>query len=87
MAGDDTLHTQIDELLKNDDLLGASRMLFKLPNDDDYIYHATASVSLAQVQHIVQLGGINGLHNWYKSTDGTPVSLPRLTLQKTSAGR
>lgn len=81
-ASDDTLQAQIDELLKKDDLLGASRVLFKLPNNDDYVYHANASVSLAQVQHIVQLGGVNGLHNWYKMTDGTPVSGSRLTLHK-----
>ncbi|OAR02796.1 hypothetical protein LLEC1_00196 [Akanthomyces lecanii] len=76
VAGDDTMQTQIDELLKNDDLLGASRVLFKLPNGDDYTYHANASVTLAQAQHIVQLGGINGLHSWYKSTDGTPRNPP-----------
>ncbi len=87
VAGDDALQTQIDKLLKNDDLLGANRVLFKLPNGDDYIYHANASVSLAQVQHIVQLGGINGLHDWYKLTDGTPVSLPLLILQITSGSR
>ncbi|KAJ6779369.1 hypothetical protein PWT90_07932 [Aphanocladium album] len=74
VATDGALQQQVEELLKRDDLLGASRILFKLPINDDYIYHATASVSLEEVQHIVQLGGVNGLHNWYKTSDGAPVS-------------
>ncbi|EGX95070.1 hypothetical protein CCM_03342 [Cordyceps militaris CM01] len=75
VAANDTLQAQVDELLKNDDLLGACRTLFKLPDNDDYVYHASASVSLARVQHIVQLGGVNGLHNWYKTTDETPANI------------
>ncbi|KAK8140894.1 hypothetical protein G3M48_001476 [Beauveria asiatica] len=76
VSGDDALHVQIAELLADNDLLGASRVLFKLPNNDDYVYHATASVSLAQVQHVVRLGGVNGLHNWYRMIDGTPRDPP-----------
>ncbi|KAM3504948.1 hypothetical protein MY11210_008163 [Beauveria gryllotalpidicola] len=72
VSGDDALHVEIAELLADNDLVGASRVLFKLPNNDDYVYHATASVSLVQVQHIVRLGGVNGLHNWYRMIDGTP---------------
>ncbi|OAA72141.1 hypothetical protein ISF_01214 [Cordyceps fumosorosea ARSEF 2679] len=76
VAGDDSLQARIGELLKEDDLLGASRVLFKLPENDGYIYHATASVSLAQVQHILQLGDVNGLHDWYKNIDGTRRDAP-----------
>lgn len=82
IVADRALSDQIEEHLNKDDLVGASRALFKLPEKDDYVYHATASVSLAEVQHIVQLGGVNGLHSWYKTSDGTPVSLQTRTLHE-----
>lgn len=76
VCGDELLHVHVGELLHKDDLYQASRLLFKLPDNDDYVYHATASVRLAEVQHIVQLGGINGLHTWYQTEDGSQVSHP-----------
>lgn len=75
--GDEKLPQQISELLEKDDLYGASRVLLKLTDNDGYVYHATSSVRLAEVQHIVQLGGINGLHNWYRTVEGTPVCSAR----------
>jgi hypothetical protein len=63
-----------NEMLAKDDLYSASRVLLDLPEPDTYTYHAMTSVKLAQVQHIVGLGGANGLHSWYHSEDGTPVS-------------
>lgn len=62
----------LDYLLKND-LYNASRVLFQLPDPDTYTYHAMTSVKLAQVQHVVNLGGVNGLHAWYRNEDGSPV--------------
>ncbi|TQW05262.1 hypothetical protein IF2G_07199 [Cordyceps javanica] len=59
VAGDATLQSQIDELLKEDDLLSASRALFKLPNDDDYVYHATASI-ISEGRDIADMGSGNG---------------------------
>lgn len=64
---------QARELLTKDDLVGASRVLLGLPEKDTYTYHAMTSVSLAQVQHVVSLGGLNGLHTWYRHEDGAPV--------------
>lgn len=46
---------------------------FDLPQNDNYIYHAIASVTLAQVQKAVEHGGKNGLHAWYLDGDGQPV--------------
>lgn len=62
------------QLLSRNDFAGASRVLLGLPEHDEYIYHATASVSLAETQQAVDLGGVNGLHTWYRAEDGSPVS-------------
>lgn len=66
---------QANELLTKDDLYNASRVFLSLPEPDTYTYHAMTSVKLAQVQHIVGLGGSNGLHAWYHAEDGSPVSI------------
>lgn len=71
---DELLRDHVGELLQKNDLYQACRLLFKLPDNDDYVYHATASVRLAEVQHIVQLGAVNGLHTWYQTEDGSQVS-------------
>lgn len=65
---------QAQELLAANDLYNASRVLLSLPERDTFTYHAMTSVKLAEVQHVVGLGGINGLHAWYRGEDGTPVS-------------
>lgn len=59
--------------LAKDDLQGASRVLLSLPENDAYVYHAMTSVKLAEVQRITSLGGINGLHAWYRNEDGSSV--------------
>ena len=64
---------QATELLAKDDLYGASKALLSLPEPDTYTYHAMTSVKLAEVQRIVAMGGVNGLHNWYRQEDGSPV--------------
>ena len=61
------------DYLANDDLYSASKALLQLPEPDGYTYHAVTSVKLAEVQRVVGLGGINGLHTWYRSDDGSPV--------------
>lgn len=61
------------ELLAKNDLYNASRMLLRLPDPDTYTYHAMTSVKLAQVQSVVDLGGANGLHTWYRNEDRSPV--------------
>lgn len=70
----DTLQ-QTKALLAKDDLLGASRLLLGLPERDAYTYHAMTAVKLAEVQQVVNLGGVNGLHTWYRAEDGSPVRL------------
>lgn len=64
---------QAQSFLAKDDLYSASRVLLGLPEPDTYTYHAMTSVTLAQVQHIVNLGGVNGLHAWYRQEDGASV--------------
>jgi hypothetical protein len=72
-ANDDTKKHKFLGLLAKNDLSNASRVLFGLPQNDEYVYHATASVKLDEVQHVVNLGDVNGLHAWYKSDDGSQV--------------
>lgn len=72
---DQPLQTQIQDRLQQNDLLQASCILLSLPFDDTYTYHAVTSVQLPQVQHVVSLGGVNGLHAWYRNEDDSFVSL------------
>ncbi|KAK1238569.1 hypothetical protein MKX07_004145 [Trichoderma sp. CBMAI-0711] len=67
---------QARELLAANDLYNASRVLLGLPERDTFTYHAMTSVTLAQVQHVVELGGVNGLHAWYRDEDGTAREPP-----------
>jgi hypothetical protein len=64
---------QAQEFLTKNDLYNASRTLLSLPEPDGYTYHAMTSVNLAEVQHVVDMGGANGLHTWYRQEDGEPV--------------
>lgn len=73
VAQDKTIQDQVNQALLKNDLLGASRILLNLPANDDYTYHAVTSVKLAQVQHVVDLGGVNGLHAWYRNEDDSFV--------------
>lgn len=73
---DTVRHQQARDLLANNDLYEASRVLLGLPERDTYTYHATASVKLAEVQSVVDMGRVNSLHAWYRDEDGSPVSVP-----------
>ncbi|KAG5984480.1 hypothetical protein E4U55_004603 [Claviceps digitariae] len=75
IADDDKLQ-QAQSLLTKDDLFEASRLLFGLPERDAYTYHAMTAVRLAEVQRVVNLGGVNGLHSWYRAEDGSPRESP-----------
>ncbi|KAH9895412.1 hypothetical protein F4778DRAFT_271294 [Xylariomycetidae sp. FL2044] len=61
------IHARAESLLAADDFAGAIRTSFALPARDTYVYHAMVSVTLAQVQHVLSLGGANGLHAWYRA--------------------
>ncbi|KAL6824849.1 hypothetical protein V8C40DRAFT_244930 [Trichoderma camerunense] len=69
---------QARELLAANDLYNASRALLSLPERDTFTYHAMTSVKLAEVQHVVGLGGVNNLHAWYRDEDGTAREPPPL---------
>jgi hypothetical protein len=62
---------------EENDLNGCIQKAFELNNKDDYVYHAIASVTLQQVQSAVNAGSLNGMHAWYKDTDGKQVSSVR----------
>ncbi|OLN85768.1 hypothetical protein CCHL11_07781 [Colletotrichum chlorophyti] len=65
-----------NELLAKDDLYGATVVSFKLPQRDTYVYHAMTAVRLAEVQRVVSMGGVNGLHAWYRDDEGKPLDPP-----------
>ncbi|TWU75233.1 hypothetical protein ED733_005595 [Metarhizium rileyi] len=67
---------QARDLLSKNDLYRASCVLLGLPARDAYTYHAVASVTLAEVQHVVSRNGDNGLHGWYKAEDGSTRDAP-----------
>jgi hypothetical protein len=56
------------------DLHSAIITYFSLPENDSYVYHAVASVTLAQAQQAILQGDLHGLHDWYKDGEGRPVS-------------
>lgn len=68
--------TEALSLLANHDLAAAVKAWFQLPADDTWTYHAITAVTLPQVQHIIGLGGRNGLHAWYASPDGPDPTAP-----------
>ncbi|KAL9050823.1 MAG: hypothetical protein Q9162_006410 [Coniocarpon cinnabarinum] len=57
---------------KSSDLRTAIRTCFSLPASDSYVYHATASVTLDQVQQAVKAGRQHGLHDWYPDATSPP---------------
>ena len=66
--------------LEKDDIGSAIINYFSLPGDDDYVYHAIASVKLAQVQQAVQQGHQFHLNDWYK--DDNQVEVVGQTFQR-----
>ena len=72
----DTWPERSSELLPHDNDFRTSIMnAFGLKDTDNYVYHAIASVTLAQVQHAISRGGgENGvLHAWYRDSEGKQV--------------
>ncbi|RDA83746.1 hypothetical protein CP532_4996 [Ophiocordyceps camponoti-leonardi (nom. inval.)] len=76
---DASLHQEVLVLLADNRFADASRLLFDLPPNDGYTYHATASVSLDEAQTAVGRGRANGLHAWYRADDGSPRDPPPQT--------
>ncbi|KAK8024143.1 hypothetical protein PG993_012209 [Apiospora rasikravindrae] len=63
---DTELHERAAAFLEKDDFASAIAVSFNLPPRDAYVYHAIVSVTLGQVQHVIGMGGANGLHTWYR---------------------
>ena len=63
------------ESLMCGDLRSAMMKGFGLAANDSYVYHAIASVTLAQVQDAIEAGRANGLCDWYQDADGHQVCL------------
>jgi len=66
----------VQQCLKVHGLWPAITYLFSLPEEDDYVYHAAASVTLEQVQRAILAGNANGLHDWYVDGEGKAVGHP-----------
>ena len=57
----------------DNDLRSSIISTFSLSQNDSYVYHAMASVTLFQVQKAIDHGGESGLHAWYLDDEGKPV--------------
>ena len=57
------------------DLQSSITAAFSLPQNDNYVYHAIASVTLAQVQVAINQGREHGLHAWYPNSTGEPTDV------------
>lgn len=60
----------------NNRLQACIKQAFKLKPNDDYVYHAIASVTLEQVQVAINYGGANGMHAWYRDEKSEQVCPP-----------
>ncbi len=84
-VADTELQARVAAHLEKDDFYSAIAEAFSLRprrggggggGGDTYVYHAMVSVTLAQTQHAVSLGGADGLHAWYRDP-AHPASSPR----------
>ncbi|KAF5488984.1 hypothetical protein CGCS363_v012383 [Colletotrichum siamense] len=76
-AEDRERHEKANQLLAQNNLYSAVNLSFGIdPRRDTYVYHAMTSVRLPQVQEIVNMGGKNGLHAWYRDDEGKPLDPP-----------
>jgi hypothetical protein len=57
----------------DNDVRGAIIRAFKLNDNDDYVYHAIASVTLSQVQNALNAGRKGRLCAWYRDEQGEEV--------------
>jgi hypothetical protein len=62
----------------NNHLQACIKRAFKLKPNDDYVYHAIASVTLEQVQIAINHGSANGMHAWYRDEKGEQVCPPTI---------
>lgn len=62
--------------IEKDNLESLIKSQFGLKQNDSYVYHAVASVTLTQVQRVIGHGGQQGLHAWYRDTEAKPVDPP-----------
>ena len=60
-------------LPNKNDLRASIISTFHLPENDSYVYHAMASVTLSQVQVAIDQGGDSGLHAWCLDDEGKQV--------------
>ena len=73
---DASLLDSVHSHLNKNDFRSAIITAFGLPENDDYIYHATASVTIAQVQVAINAGASHGLHDWYLDQGSRPCGHP-----------
>jgi len=61
------------DLPTGSDLRSSIIKAFDLSSNDHYVYHAIASVTLADVQQAISVGLQHGMHGWYLAENGKPV--------------
>ncbi|KAL2430093.1 hypothetical protein ABEF95_004146 [Exophiala dermatitidis] len=76
---------KIHQHLNQNEFRAAITTAFELPPGDSFTYHASASVSLAQVEAAIHAGRANGLHAWYiERIDDQPAGNGQLASDATS---
>ncbi|KAK3336406.1 hypothetical protein B0T19DRAFT_37925 [Cercophora scortea] len=79
---DTATHEKALQALDTDnDFETAIKTWFRIPDDDAYEYLATASVALAQVQRVINMGGANGMHAWYWSGESVLPPPPKADIE------
>lgn len=64
---DSDLQSKIQDHLGNDEIRLAIIAAFELAPDDAFQYWAHMPVTLGEMQHVVNMGDVKGLHHWYNS--------------------
>lgn len=67
-------HEEALQLLYNNDFRKFILKAFGLHFRDDYVYRATAEVTLLQAQTYIEFGAQGGLHAWYRDAQNQAVS-------------
>lgn len=71
-------------LPEDNNLRSSLRKTFNLGQNDSYVYHAIASVTLSEVQQAIEHGGEGGLHAWYRDDEAKAVRIEHSTEKDTT---
>lgn len=74
---DSKLQSKIQQHLDKDEIRAAITAAFELSADDAFQYWAHMPVTLGEMQHVVSMGDVKGLHHWYNSAHAETTTNPQ----------